>query len=894
VWVALPAPLHPLLSPPDRSVQEGPARPQAQEPEFQELSLGDLFLMLWRGRWIILICTVVLTGIGFKYVEQRGTVYRAQSRIYIDAQAPSMLSADGNLLSVGNRNYANTQAELIRSRNVFDQTLLKPEVAASPLFPEGTSKIGWLQQALKVSVGVKDDIVSVSLESNQVEEACLLVNAIVDTYRRLHSEKGNTRARELRAIAVAKRDEKQHELDALHASFIEFLHVNAELNIDVTPGATGLSRKVELAYEELRALENELTELSTRLDTAHAFADEPRLMREFLGDTAQPYDRRSDRISELQLSDAMRRSSAIADEIREARRQRTDLLEQGRTAANPMVVAIDEQIAQLQEQQTALQEELALIEQRLNDNEHAAEAKYAAGLLQKLEREREALATQVTLAREVHEALQTQMNSVYPKRAEHDRLRNQITQSEKLIEGLNLEISEYSKADISEEERSKITIEVLDRASPDTSKVAQSVPKTLAIFLLLGLMSGCGLAWLRAMLDRKVRNEDDVQRATGLPVVGALPRTKLRADKVDAIQAWDDHYALAEAARGLRTAIAFSLPKGKGKIIQVTSADKGDGKSTTAAQLAIAMAQAGQRVLLVDADLRSPRVAKVFHLSNEQGLSNILAQGLTLDEVVQSTRVSGLDVVTSGPVPINPAELLNGEEFGALLAHLSDRYDRVVLDTPPVLAVSDARVVAGRVDATLLVARVDKTDRRRLEAALDRVHSIGVRPLGVILNDVPRGVGYGYGYGNGYGYGYGYGNASGIDLSSSNGASERRNGFRPPVQEDPAPPAAASGAGAARLRPTREKAAEQLSIASDSSRATERPDTLTATTTSTGAALNSRGAAEPRPSIRGAAAPTHLQPESSPAQRGEVKSSAPEAKAPRRSVPARLNRRDKE
>lgn len=757
---------------------EAPARPQAAEAEFQELSLTDLLLMLWRGRWIIVVCIAVMAAVGVKYVKQRGTIWRATSRLYVDASAPAMLSADGNIFARGNRNYANTQAELLRSTDVMDQTLLRPEIAASPIFPDGANKIGWLKGAVKVSVGLKDDIVTVSLDHAQVEEACLIVNGVVDTFRRLHSAKGNSRARELKSIAVVSRDREQEVLDALLTNVKEFLSENSSIALDDRTGGTYATRQLESAFEEVKRIESEYQVAATRLETARSLQDHPRLMRDFLGDTVPQVDRKADRIAELAFSDLMRSATQIADEVRAARRKRTELLELGRTAENPSVLALDQQLVDLAQQQESVRTELAALEERLNANELEAERLFAASLLANLERQYTDLGARLEASRNLYNGLETTARAIAPKRQELRRLETRITQSEAILEGLNQEISDYSKADISEEERSKITIEVLDRASPDTAKVAASAPKTLATFLLLGGILGCGLAWLRALLDRKVRTEEDITRATGLPLVGALPRTRLREQKVDALQAWDEHPALAEAARGLRTAIVFSMPQGKGKVLHITSADKGDGKSTTASQLAIAMAQAGQRTLLLDADLRSPRVAKVFHMGNDEGLSNILAQGARFDDVVRQTRLENLDVLTSGPVPINPAELLNSEAFLALLAELQQHYDRILIDTPPVLAVSDSRVVAIRAEATLLVARVDKTNRKRVEAAVERLASVGARILGVILNDVPRGIGYGYGYGYGYGSRYGYGDTPGVDLTMDAAAVDaKRNGL---------------------------------------------------------------------------------------------------------------------
>jgi receptor protein-tyrosine kinase len=165
------------------------------------------------------------------------------------------------------------------------------------------------------------------------------------------------------------------------------------------------------------------------------------------------------------------------------------------------------------------------------------------------------------------------------------------------------------------------------------------------------------------------------------------------------------------------------------------------------------MAQAGQRTLLIDADLRSPTQHRLFHFDNEAGLADVLADGASLSETVHETRIEKLHVLTSGPIPPKPAEMLNSRALGDVLAAASEEYDRILIDSPPVLAVADSRVVANQCDVTVLVLRAEKTTRKQVTAAGEQLASVGAKILGAVLNAMPSGFGSGYGADYGYGYG---------------------------------------------------------------------------------------------------------------------------------------------
>jgi len=204
--------------------------------------------------------------------------------------------------------------------------------------------------------------------------------------------------------------------------------------------------------------------------------------------------------------------------------------------------------------------------------------------------------------------------------------------------------------------------------------------------------------------------------------------------------------AVAEACRTIRTAIYFGAPKDRCRTVLVTSPASSDGKSTMASNLAITMAQAGKRVLLVDADLRLPTQHAIFGIRHEYGLSSVLDGKVTLDQAVQPTAVSGLEVLPCGPKPSNPAEVLNSSMFNELLEVLSERYDQVIIDSPPVMGIADARIIAAACDVTILVLRADKSTRRMSELARDGLGSVGANLLGIVINEVEPSDGNGYGY----------------------------------------------------------------------------------------------------------------------------------------------------
>ena len=295
---------------------------------------------------------------------------------------------------------------------------------------------------------------------------------------------------------------------------------------------------------------------------------------------------------------------------------------------------------------------------------------------------------------------------------------------------------------------------LIDAATPPGAPYEPNAIRTVVLALVVGLLIGLGAAFLVDYLDTTIRDEDDLRAATGLPNLAMIPQVLLsaRATEGHIVTRDDPQSQGAEAYRGLRTAIRFMSLDRPIRTVLVTSARPGEGKTTTATNLAVAAARSGQRVMLIDCDLRKPQAHLFFGLPNDVGFTSVLLGEVTLQQAAQISRGDGkLAVVTSGPLPPDPSDLLSGETTHRALDRIRNEIDLVVLDSPPVLPVADPTVLAGLVDGVIVVASAGSTDKRQLARAISRLEQVEAPLLGTVLNRY-QGKGnadYTYGYGPG-------------------------------------------------------------------------------------------------------------------------------------------------
>ena len=301
-------------------------------------------------------------------------------------------------------------------------------------------------------------------------------------------------------------------------------------------------------------------------------------------------------------------------------------------------------------------------------------------------------------------------------------------------------------------------ISLVDKADRPSHPDYPKIPRNLLLGLLAGLMLGCATAYGLDFLDETFKVPEDIEKESGLPVIGVVPLPKSGTSLDEALA--DHRSPISEAYRSLRTGLQFSTPQGLPSSLLLTSSMPSEGKSTTAIGIADTFGKMGLKVLLIDADLRKSSLHKRLQLRNDRGLTNYLIGGIEAADTLQVTPLQNVFAITSGPLPPNPAELLSGTRMADLVRAAGDAYDIVIVDGPPIIGLADAPLLAGATQGTLLLVSANSTRKRTFRVAVRRLQVVRANIIGTVLNKFDRReAGYGYGYGYGYSdyeyYGYG-------------------------------------------------------------------------------------------------------------------------------------------
>jgi succinoglycan biosynthesis transport protein ExoP len=295
-----------------------------------------------------------------------------------------------------------------------------------------------------------------------------------------------------------------------------------------------------------------------------------------------------------------------------------------------------------------------------------------------------------------------------------------------------------------------LMVEIVDRAVPSPRPARPNKPLNIALGIIIGLVVGVGLAFFIEYLDTSVKTIDDVERSLQCPVLGVIPQN------VGLLVEEGAESPHAEAYRVLRTNLLFSRKDDKLNTIAIVSAGAGEGKSTTVFNLAAVFAQSGQRTLIVDSDLRRPTLHKMMHVTNNLGLTNYLLKQNTLEEVIQTSKIPALDFLASGKLPSSSLGILNSAQMKDLISELKQRYDIVFFDSPPIMGVSDASILASEVDMTLQVIQYRRYPQPMNIRAKQLIEKVGGNLVGIVLNNINMSQDESYYYYSGYYHDYYY------------------------------------------------------------------------------------------------------------------------------------------
>lgn len=696
------------------------------------LPIREVLRVLRARKWTLFGTLALVLLVAALATFSQTPIYRATSLLLIEPRKPNVANVqevyDPITAGISLLDYYRTQFEILKSRRIVEPVATRLRIAEREEFRGAADPVATLIARVVVEPVRDSRLVRVSVDSPDPRFATEAANAIVEQFVDENSQRtlgvSDSGLRTLREMERALRPKHEEAARALQ----QYKEENEILSIDETQS---------IAVQEMKVLAEQLS--MARAERARVAAERASIAAALASGIAAatlPVMARSKVVDELALA------------LAQLEQDREDLLKTYRSE-HPRIRALDARItharARLRAEEAAI---VATVENRLQ-GAIAHEKELEAALAAAGER----------VAALGRKGIRLQM-----LREEAETIASSYRNIAKRIEEVEVAIATGAKAN---------NVFLIDPALEPSVPISPRKRMNLLLGALFGVLAGAGLCFLLEHLDDTVKSQEEVEHLLGYPVLGFVPRVDAAAAAVQAAGSngggnghgppaieltavCDPRSPIAESFRTIRTGLGFTLPARGAMAVVVTSAGSGDGKTFTSVNLAFALAQTGKRVLLVDADLRRPRLHEIFGVEGgERGLSTTIAGGgePTLD-AVRRTGVGTLDLLPAGPVPPNPAELLGAEATKVFLARALAEYDWVILDAPPVTAVADAAILLGYAPHAIFVVRAFSTVKHGARRAREVLEQAPGRVVGVILNTVDVPAGRGQAYYGGYGYRY--------------------------------------------------------------------------------------------------------------------------------------------
>nr|WP_036165549.1 polysaccharide biosynthesis tyrosine autokinase [Lysobacter dokdonensis] len=708
------------------NLQAQPA-PDGREDE-DTINLREYWQVLRDRRWVIAGVTAAVVALALAVTLLATPIFRASSTLQIERDTMKIMDVEGltPTESPMDRDFYQTQYELLRSRSLARRVVQDLRLVQAPLFADLVAN---------VDAGLEDKQATPAAQREARERA--LVETALES---LTIEP----VRNSRLVRV-NFDSADPALSAriANAWADAFIASNLERRFDASSYARKyLEERLAQSKARLEDSEKALVAFATQEQIVNVGENQPSLSAQNLGELN----------AALALAQAARiRAQAAWDQARAG-----DGLGLPQVVQSPLIQKLRESrsllAAQYQEQLRTFKADYPDMRRLAGqiaetDRQIATEVAHIRAAVRS---EYDAARAQEGLLEGRMSGLKNDVLDLQGRSIQYNILRREAETNRQLYDGL---LQRYKEIGVVGGVGAN-NVSVIDRAFVPERRHSPRIPLNLAVGVLLGLFAGVLTAFLLHHLDRRMHSPQALEEALGLPVLGAIPR--LPNGTSPQMASTDARSPFAEAYRSVRTSLQFATDHGLPRSLLITSAGPSEGKSTTARELARNIAQTGKRVVLVDADLRKPSLHRLLDVSNASGLSNVLAGAADIADVLRAAPGETFSVITAGPLPPNPPELLAGDRLARMLDALRDRFDIVVIDGPPVLGLADAPLLAHVAEGTLLIAAAGHTRRDALRGALRRLSSTRGRMLGTLLTrfDLER-KGDDYGYGS-YAY-YGYG-----------------------------------------------------------------------------------------------------------------------------------------
>ena len=683
--------------------------------------------LAFRWRWLIGAIFATCIAIGIVAVMLSPSLYQAQSQIEISREKKNVTNVVGleNAESNVSDEFYDTQYQLLRAGSLAERVARNLKLADEPSFfaahgvDLGTDKApltaaqrkdreawaaGMLMGGIQIQPIRNSSLVNIAYTSQSPQWSARIANAWPQGFIAATIDRGLSSTADARTFLENRLEELRVKLARSEGELINFARTRNIVALGSTRDANGKTEEPQtLVARNLSALNAALMSSRTERIAAESRA------RMALGENS------SEALQSASISLLRGKRLDIAAEYNRMMIQ----FEPGYPAARALK-------AQMDSLDTAITHEVA----RINGSRRAS-------FNEALQRESE-LTGQV-------ERLKGQFDQQQRDTIQYNIYQRDVDTNRQLYDSL---LQRYKEIGLSGSVGAT-NIAIVDPAKVPGAPSAPSLPNYLMMALLSAIALSIAAIFALEQIDNGVRSPDDIERLFKLPLLGNVPKSE--GDILAELE--DPKSQISEASQSIRAVLAFATSHGLPQTLLVTSAQESEGKSTTALALAMAVSRSGKRVLLIDADMRSPSVHKMVGCGNDKGFSNLLAGDEFSPQSIIDTQLSGLSVLPAGPKPPSTADLLSVDRLTQLFEALRERFEHIMIDAPPILGMADAPILGASVEGTVLVIEAERTALRDIRHGLERLRLVNAHVLGAIVTKVVYRRHYGYNYGYGYGYG---------------------------------------------------------------------------------------------------------------------------------------------
>ncbi len=709
----------------------------------QEIDLRSYIRVIYKRRWIILAFFVVVVLSVAIHTFTATPIYQGTSRIVIEKENPNVVSIQ-EVMAVDSTglDYYQTQYKIIESRAVAREVIRRLSLAEHPEFrPEETTgmwagmktwaqgiRTYWKEWAASVfdtgkpasAVGENPDldsplvsafqsrtkvepvrnsrIVDIHFEARDPALAARVTNEIVRTYIDQSLETKLGAAKDAVRWLSERIDEERRKVEEAETALLQYKEQHQIITDFSSDSEKITAQKLASLNEQVVDAQARRVEAETRYQQALALENNPELL---------------DSIPDVLKNELVQNIKKMEVDIY----NRMSELSRKYGANHPQMIAIRTELDELKKQKV----------------------KEARRVLGALRNEYRLAVAREESVKKALEAQKTESLDMNKKAIQYGVLQRQAESSRNIYELL---VKRFKETSLTEEMKTG-NIRVVDRAEIPQSPIKPRKQMNLLLAVVVGLLGGLGLAFFIEYLDNTIKMPDEVKDYLKIPYLGPVPEfagvAAVPKFAEDLVMVQAPKSTAAEAFRGVRTGILFSSADIKPQVILVTSSGPTEGKTTCAANLAVTLAHAGDRVALVDCDMRKPRLHKMFHCERDKGVSSVVVGTTPLAEVIVRTEVPNLDVIPCGPIPPNPSEIVGSQKLKQVVGALRPHYQHILIDSPPITAVTDAVLLSKVADTVLLVIRTGVTPRPVVLNGVQQLQQVTAKIMGAVLNGVRTG-----------------------------------------------------------------------------------------------------------------------------------------------------------